>query len=175
MQMDRTRRLNFLVGEDFYFLAYSIINALHAFSGSGEPGFKDHRKLAHLVQLMSDQRLIGILERHANRKIVNPVDHELLFSSFTRGELHKHEVFKLLIALQKRGYVELGKANRTGVFDVTLNRSKLPENFLATEIFSEEQESAVKLKRLVPRLGAMTQETFMERIYTSKGLQAWAA
>lgn len=175
MQMDKTRRLNFLSGEDFYFLAYAILNSLDAFSGTGQPGFKDHRKLAHLIQLISDQRLIGILERYANRNIVNPVDHELLFASFTRGELHKHEVFKLLVALEKRGYIELSVTHKIGVVDVTLDRDNLPESFLAADIFGEERDNAVKLKKLVPRLGTMTQDTFMDRIYTSKGLKVWVA
>ena len=171
--MDNIRRLNFLVGEDFYFLTYGILNALDAFTSNGGAPFKDHRKLSHLVQFISDERLVGVLSRYAERRITNPIDRELLFSTFTRGELHKREVYKLLLALEKRGYVALKKAQRPEALDVLLNRDQLPEGFLGSTEFESERSNANRIRKLVPRLGALTHETFMDRVYTLKGLSVW--
>lgn len=171
--MDNVKRLNFLVGEDFYFLTYSILNTLNAFSPSGGSAFKDHRKLSHLVQIISDERLISILSRYAERSIENAIDRELLFATFTRGEVHKREVYKLLFALEKRDYISLIKSAKPEVLDVLLNRDKFPSDFLASPVFESERVNAHQLKKLVPRISTMTHDTFMERVYSSRGLRVW--
>lgn len=173
--MDDIKRLNFLVGEDFYFLTYTVLNAVNVFTSAAGSAFKDHRKLSHLVQLIADERLVGLLSRYSDRKISNPVDREFLFAAFTRSELHKREVYKLLLALDKRGYVTLSKTTKPEALDVLLNRSQLPDAFLTSTEFDSERTNADHLKKLMPRLGSMTLETFMDRIYTSKGLSIWVA
>lgn len=173
IQMDNVKRLNYLVGEDFYFLTYSILSALDAFSPREGSTFKDHRKLSHLVQLVSDDRLLSILSRYMGRNIENAIDRELLFATFTRGEVHKREVYKLLFALEKRGYVTLFKAAKPEVLDVLLRHDQLPAEFLTSPIFEGERVNAHQLKKLLPRISTMTHETFVERIYSSRGLRVW--
>jgi hypothetical protein len=168
------RRLNYITEEDFYFLTYEILIALHSLSASTGAAFKDHRKLAYLIHLISDERVIGILERNQGRPIISSVDKELLFSSFTKGEMHKREVYKLLLALHKKGFVEIVRGAQAEVFDVILKRQALPKGFLAGDVFFSDRKSAGRLKLVIQRISSLTLETFLTRIYKDYGLNVWA-
>jgi len=167
------RRLNHLVGEDFYFLTYSILLTLHVASPRGGV-FRDNRKLAHALQFVSDSRLLSILDRHQGSRVDNPVDRELLFAAFSNAELLKREIYKLLISLDRRGMLSAVASGVPGVINVSLNSDAIESDFLSSAIFESERRNATELRRLVPRLGVMTLETFLERVYVNRGVRAWA-
>lgn len=169
-----SRRLNFISGEDFYFLAYSILLVLQ-FLGGPTQRVKDHRKLAYLVQFIADDRLLSILERSRDRPVVNPVDKEFLFHSFTRAELQKREVFKILFSLERRRLVALERTEVAELLDVTLNQKELPKDFFESGHFERERRNALQLKGLIPRLSALNHETLIARLYTQRGVNVWAA
>lgn len=174
MSRSDKRRLNYITAEDFYFLTYEILITLNSMVTTSGATFKDHRKLAYLVHIISDSRLISILERNRERKIVSAVDKELLFSSFTAGELHKREVYKIILALQKKEYVNLSKGSQAEVLDVKLNKGSLPKEFLASEKFASDHNIADRLKKVIPRISSMSLETFLSRAYKDYGLNVWA-
>lgn len=174
MRKSNNRRLNFISGEDFYFLAYSILLALHLLGGTARR-IRDHRKISFLVQFLADDRLIGIIERTAEKGVGNPVDRELLFSSYTKAELQKREVFKILFALEKRGFVGLERTDMAEVVDVTLIRDNLPKGFLESESFAKEKSNAAKLKKLLPRLASSSFEALINRLYRERGVKAWVS
>lgn len=167
------RRLNHLVGEDFYFLSYSILLALHVLSPRGAV-FRDNRKLAHVVQFVSDSRLLSILDRYQGGRVENPVDRELLFAAFSKAELLKREIYKLLLSLDKRGVLTATLSSIPGLINVSLNADVIEPDFFVSPLFEAERRNATELRRLLPRLGQMTLETFLERVYVNRGVRAWA-
>lgn len=167
------RRLNFVSGEDFYFLAYSILLVLY-WLGGGNKGVRDHRKIAVLIQFLSDERLLSILDRTGAQPVANPVDRELLFYSYTKAELHKREIFKIIFSLEKRGFLILERTDVAEVLDVRLAKDDLLEIFLKNERFEGERINAERLKKLVPRISTLTFETLLEKIYRNRGVQVWA-
>ncbi|GJH17473.1 hypothetical protein CBA19CS22_13045 [Caballeronia novacaledonica] len=167
------RRLNFISGEDFYFLTYElllIIDVMTTVNGS----FKDHRKLSYLVQLAGNENVVRILERYDDRLIANAEDREQLFTTFANGELNKREIFKLVLALERRGFLKVQRASIPEVVDVQLNRSALPARFLDNDVFEADRSRILRLKRLIPRLSTLTIETFLEKVYGSRGVNVWA-
>lgn len=166
------RRLNHLVGEDFYFLSYNIIVALEVICPRGAI-FRDHRKLAHVIQFVSDARLLSILDRSKSKMIENAVDRELLFGAFTKAELVKREIYKLLLSLDRRAVISAVPATTPGSIDLSIRRD-VARTLTADDIFSEEVENASRLRLLVPRLAVMTLDTFLDRVYVKRGVRAWA-
>lgn len=174
MDSRNKRPLYFISGEDFYFIAYSVLLALNLFGGSLQR-IKDHRKIAYLIQFLSDGRLIDILDRTQGPRSANPVDRELLFSSFTNAELHKREIFKILFSLKRRGFVTIERTETAEVLDITLQAIALPAGFLKSESFSEERANAANLKRIIPRISTLSFDTLLERLYMDRGVRVWAA
>lgn len=171
--IDAKRRLNFISGEDFYFFTYELLILLDILTtDSGK--FKDHRKLSYLVPLVADESAIRILERYAGRKIANADDKERLFSTFASGELHRREIYKLLFALQKRGFLKLEKSSTAEVLDITVLREALPEGFLLNDAFLRDRQNAVAIKKQFSRLTVLTLDGFLDKIYTQYGVQVWA-
>lgn len=175
MQMSdlEKRRLNFISSDDFYFLAYSILLVLELLGGSGKR-IKDHRKIVFLIQFVADDRLLNILERSQERTVVNPVDRELLFTSFTTAELQKPEVFKILFSLEKRGYVVIERTAEAEVLDVRLVSDSLPQKFFETPRFDKEHRNATLLKQLVKLIPSLTFSTLIDKLYRNRGVRVWA-
>lgn len=169
------RRLNYISAEDFYFLTYEMILTLSSILTSADSLFKDHRKLSYLVHLISDPRIIGVLERNKGRYIPSTADKELLFSSFTAGELHKGEIYKILLALQKKGFVSLQKSAEAEVLDIKLNKTEIPKEFLQYEGFNADRKIIDRIKKITPRISSLSIETFLSRIYRDYGLNIWAS
>lgn len=173
METRDKRPLYFISGEDFYFFAYSILLSLETLGGAAKR-IKDHRKIVYLIQFVSDSRLVDILDRTQGLKSANPVDRELLFSSYTNAELHKREVYKILFSLQRKGFVSIQRTDTAEILDVSLMASELPQNFLHSEYFEKERANAAQLKRIVQRISMLTFETLLERLYKDRGVRVWA-
>lgn len=168
------RRLNYITQEDFYFLTYEILITLDSITSKGS-SFKDHRKLAYLIHVISEERLIGILERNKGRLIQSSIDKELLFSSFTKGEMHRREVYKLLLALHKKGYLEVLRGDQAEIFDIKINRENLPDGFLKSPNFISDKKNVKRLTTIIQRISSLSFETFLQRIYRDYGLNVWAS
>jgi hypothetical protein len=168
------RRLNYITSEDFYFLAYEMLLILKSLYSATGAAFKDHRKLAYLVHIISDSRLIGIMERNKGRHISSSLDKELLFNSFTSGELHKRDIYKIMLSLQKRGFITLSKGVEPEVFNIQLNMKSIPAEFFASGEFSSDFDIINRLKIAIPRISSLTIDTFLERAYKDYGLNVWA-
>lgn len=167
------RRLNFLAGEDYYFLTYQLLLLLDVLtSDSGK--FKDHRKLAYLIHIASSTAAMSVIRRHAGRAISNADDKEVLFSTFTTGELHKRDVYKLLWALEKRGMVQVERSETPDVIDVTLARQSIPESFLNNDVFGGDRDTAKALKMLFGRIAGLSLDTFLTKFYRDYGISVWA-
>jgi hypothetical protein len=124
---------------------------------------------------MSDSRLIDILSRTQGRIVENPIDKELLFSSFTNAELHKHEVFKIIFSLERRGYIELQRTNIAETLEVKLVAKSLPKDFFRGGNFDEEHTNADELKMLVPKISMLTFDSLLARLYLDRGVRVWAS
>lgn len=168
------RPLYFISSEDFYFIAYSILLILE-FLGGSQKKFKDHRKLAVLIQFISDSRLVDILSRTQNKAVVNHLDKEFLFSSFANAELYKREVFKIIFCLERRGFIELQRTDVAETLEVKLNAENLPKGFFAGGEFDEERSNADELKRLIPKISILTFDTLIARLYSDRGVRVWAS
>ncbi len=167
------RRLNFISGEDFYFLTYEVMILLDVLTtANGE--FKDHRKLAYLIEIISNSNVINVLMRYKGKHVNNAHDKELLFSTFINGEIHEREIFKLILAFDKKGYVTINRSVHTEVLNIKLRRENLPAQFLINDVFMKDRKNAVILKQLVKRLSVLSFETFITKIYKEYGIQAWA-
>lgn len=168
------RPLFFISGEDFYFIAYSILLILEFLGGTGRR-VKDHRKIAYLIQFLGDVRLVDLLERTQEGKVANPVDRELLFSSYANAELHKREVFKILFSMERRGYLKMQRTQKIEEIEITLIREGLPNGFFKNEVFADERTNAETLKRLLPRESTWSFDTLLERLYRQRGVDVWVS
>lgn len=168
------RPLFFISGEDFYFIAYSILLILELLGG-GNKRVKDHRKIAYLIQFLGDPRLVDLLERTQNGRVSNPVDRELLFSSYANAELHKREVFKILFSMERRGYLKMQRTEKIEELDITLLGENLPKGFFRSDTFVDERTNAETLKRLLPRVSTWTFDTLLERLYRERGVNVWVS
>jgi len=165
------KRLMYLSGEDFYLYCYSILVILDSLKCHNGKYLRDYRKLAFLTDIISDEKTVYVISHAVGQKL-NPKDYECLLDSYSNGLTRRSEILKLLFALEKRGYVllERGKAQE---INVTLNKTKLPNDFLKISIFESEYNNIRNIAKKVNRMSSLTLSTMLQKIYIDNGVKTW--
>ena len=166
------KRLMYLSGEDFYLFCYSIFIILDGLDCDGKSSFKDYRKLAFLVNIVSSEKLIYIIENSSEAPL-NPTDTEILFNSYSSGLMRRSEVLKILFTLEKRGFIELERGSSQDSINLFLKKNVIPKSFFNREVFSKEYENISILRKSVRRLKTLKLETMLDNIYTKNGVSTW--
>lgn len=165
------KRLMFVKGEDFYYLTYNMILMLdHLGCYYGSRKFKDYRKLAFLVEFVSDYNLANIL---GNREGLNPIDRDLLTRTYSNGMIRQNQLIRLLFTLEKHNLVVLEKEKTTGTVSVSLKKESLPEGFFNSELFQPETNNMVSLTKNIQKLSLLTLEKMLQRLFDNYGLTRW--
>ncbi|CAK2018657.1 conserved hypothetical protein [Vibrio crassostreae] len=169
------KTLMYISNEDFYLMVYTTLIFLNKLIGkkSKSKTFKDHRKLFYIIKLLSDYRLIDLLIRYKDKKINNPSDKEFLFDSFTKSELHKREVNKILKVMEKKGYINLEKTSNTEVYNISLNEENLPTKLIEDDLFEDIDKNSNSLKTNIRSLNIITLNTFIDKVYRDHGVNIW--
>lgn len=171
---ENKKRLMFIKGEDFYFLTYNIIIILKTLGCTSEiKSFKDYRKLAFLIDFVSDWSLLNILLAYPSGKYLNYRDKESLTRSYSSALVRMNEILKLLFALEKKGILGLIKNQTNGNLDVYLQKSAIPKDFFEADIFSLELNNANLLKRNFGRISSNKLETTLAAFYYNYGITKW--
>lgn len=171
---DDKKRIMFIKGEDFYFLTYNILLILKALNCNSEDRtFKDYRKLAFLIDFVSNWNILNILLANVNGKHLNYADRETLTRSYSSGMLRMNEIIKLLFALEKKELLHLVKNRSNGHLDIYLNDKPLPSDLFDKDLFKIELNNINLLKANISRLSTLKLETLLERLYYNYGITKW--
>nr|SHO16022.1 Putative uncharacterized protein [Moritella viscosa]SHO18852.1 Putative uncharacterized protein [Moritella viscosa] len=117
--------------------------------------------------------MIDLLIRYKDKKINNPSDKEFLFDSFTKSELHKREVNKILKVMEKKGYINLEKTSNTEVYNISLNEDNLPTKLIEDDLFEDIDKNSNSLKTNIRSLNIITLNTFIDKVYRDHGVNIW--
>lgn len=166
----------FIKGEDFYFLTYHILILLDLLGCTSEnKRFKDYRKLAFLIDFVSDYNLVRIIQNQNNITMLHSIDRELLIRSYTNGLVRSSEIIKLIFALEKKDIIRLYKDSNSNQLDIYLNKESLPADLLDNTIFKIELTNLINLKSSVNRIPGLKLETLLEKLFYNYGITKWAA
>lgn len=170
---DAKKRIMYIPSEDFYIFCYLIFIILKKLGCNEGSYFKDYKKLAFLIGVVRDEKVLYILENSKKDKN-NPIDKEILFNNFAEGLLKKNEVLKLLFALEKRGYVELKRRDNSMEIDVSLIEKNIPSDFFSKDIFESEFKNISILKKTIRQLKILTLDSMLKKLYVENGVKVWA-
>lgn len=170
----KLKKISFLSGEDFYFLTYLILLCVKNFSSAKNHVFSDHRKLTYLMQIISNSSVVHVLIENKDKETLNIIDKELLFDSFTKAELHKREVYKILRALEIKGIVKLTVGKNIDIYNVQLVSSDVLDRLFATSIFEKEINNISLIKANFKRINSLGLDGFINKFYSDYGLRIWA-
>ncbi|CAI8764848.1 hypothetical protein [Pseudomonas zeae] len=166
------KNLMFISSDDFYLLTYATVIILDSFGCTKGRVFKDYRKIPFIIELIINNRNILILESSTTEKL-HKGDKDFLFHSYSNGLAKRSETLKILFTLEKKGYVSLHKGDTGALINITLNKEKLPPNFLSKDIFKNEYMNCEKVKRTIQRSTAITLDTFLSKTYRDRGIKIW--
>lgn len=173
MDSKKIRRLSHLSGEDYYYMTYLLILCLHEFSAKKSRLFNDHRKLSYLIHIISSSPVVSIINANNESPITNVRDKDLLYTSYTKGTIHAKDIYKLLLTLEIKGFVEVVKTKSPEILNVKILNKNIPKDFFDKNVFEKELTNITELKRFLNRVSVIGLKTFVEKVYTNKGLRVW--
>lgn len=174
-KLETRRRLMFIGGEDFNFLAYNILVILAELKCfSEQKAFRDHRKLAFLIDLVSTPKNAEILNRrYQSQSTLNKHDLHSLTSSYSKGVSRQPLTARVVHALIKRGLLSTAIDQSRNTSLIWLNRETVSKEFLSSDLFSLERYGLERLIPLCTRLRTVKFETFIERYFSDHGVRTW--
>lgn len=169
------KRIMFIQGEDFNYLAYHVLVILDGLKcNSPNKPLKDHRKLAFVIDLVSSPTLAPMLARRARLDSRLSVrDLHSLATAYANGASRKHLVTRVVSSLVNRGLLAVKKADRDLELNVWLNREKIPQTFLTSDLYQNERDNLRLLRGISSHLRALTLETFLKKLFDDNGVQTW--
>lgn len=169
------KRIMFIQGEDFNYLAYHVLIILDALKcNSANKPLKDHRKLAFMIDIVSSPTLAPMLARRARLDSRLSVrDLHSLAIAYSNGASRKHLVTRIVSSLVTRGLLAVQKADRDLELNVWLNREKIPQAFLTSDLYKNERDNLKLLQGISSQLRALTLETFLKKFFDENGVQTW--
>jgi hypothetical protein len=170
------KRIMFIKGEDFNYIAYHILVVLDSLNCYSEANvFRDHRKLAYLTDLVSSQSLARMLVRR-NRldSKLSQRDAHSLQTAYANGISRQHLVSRVIASLVSRGILSVKQGEKDSLeLDVWLNKNKLPKSFLESDLYATERENLRLLLSISNRLRTVMFPTFLERYFSDHGVHTW--
>lgn len=169
------RRIMFIKGEDFNFIAYNILVILMELECVNDSKqFIDHRKLSFLIDLVTVPQLASVMTtRAAMGEALGDRDLHSLSVSYSKGESRKHLVARTMLSLHTVGYIGLSKNNS----DIGLNSwavmDKIPPEFSASKLYDTERQRVEQLKSISRLLRSIKLSTFLEKFYANLGVHVW--
>jgi hypothetical protein len=171
------KRMMFIKGDDFYFIAYNSLLLLSELEcDSQQRLFKDHRKLSFLVDFVSDPRLSEIVALAKDENCVpSTIDTHGLTLAYSHGASRQHITMRIACALETKGIMGIERGTQKEGFDVYLNRDRLPADFLSDDLYEVERHNIHTLRRLLPQLRVMKLRTMLGQLFVRNGVDVWHA
>lgn len=171
-----SRRLFFVKGEDYYFLAYNTMILLHELGYKKREGtnFRDVKKLSFLIDFVSNEQLLSIVEDNKNKNDISSNDKELLKNSFTRSYLRIDHVNRMIYSLNRSKFLSVDDSRKKGeIIDVSLSGERNINVLLNSNEYKQERENSKRLSSEIKRLGLLKIDTMLNRIYKNFGVSIW--
>nr|WP_128795743.1 hypothetical protein [Corallococcus coralloides] len=179
-RLEAKKQLMFAAGEDFYFIAYSALLTLKGFDCISEAKpFKDHRKLAFLVDFLADSKLTWLLGRHPvgepSSSSIAKADKDRLYSAHNRGLARVPLFFRVLAALERRSIIQTKKGDAPGLLDMYIASPELVQSLWENPLFEVERQNFLVVKKRIPRLRTATLPLVLNRLFGDFGVKTWLA
>jgi hypothetical protein len=167
-KQEKKKRLMYIQDEDLYFYTYVIFIILdHLKCYDEKTSFKDYRRLAYLIDFVASRgNLNCMLISQYNQQ--SPSIQQQLLKLYSKAVLVENEILKLLITLEKNGYVDINvKNNKMTEANVSifLYKKNVPEEFFSDKLFVEERNNIRILQENLKRLKTISRKTLVKNLY----------
>ncbi|WP_079529957.1 hypothetical protein [Halobacillus hunanensis] len=167
------KRLMYNNSEDLYFITYNIILLLyHLHCKSEKKQFKDYRKLAFLIPIISDEKKTRILIDYYKGKVTpnNNIHKELnriYYDSIENIILIRY----VLVIMERKGIINLvADTNKTNLF---INDIEEFELFAEDKRFNTEKQRILAIKKNINSLSRLNYMTFVNEFFKRNGVAIW--
>jgi len=156
------KRIMFIPTEDYNFLAYNLLLFLDIMECHSElTRFKDFRKIAYLIDIISDSRALD--------------DYDVfeLSNIYLKAQLKKKLLSHLIITLQNKNFLDISLNTTHKTIELWIKKENIPNDFFDKEKFKREISNIKKLKKQfkITKVSLLTK--LVNDIFTKQGVSTW--
>lgn len=156
------RRMMFIQGEDYNFLAYNLLLFLDEMGCHSEKTkFQDFRKIAYLIDFISGSANLDEYERFE------------LSNIYLKAQLKKKLLSHLIITLQNKSYLDISLNTTHKTIELWINKENIPKDFFDKVVFKREIENIQKLKKELKITKVSLLKNLIDGIFTNRGVSTW--
>lgn len=156
------KRMMFIQGEDYNFLAYTLLIFLNEMGCHSEKTkFKDFRKIAYLIDFISGSPNLSKYERFELNNI------------YLKAQLKKKLMSHLIITLQNKNYLDISLNTTHKTIELWINKENIPKDFFDKVVFKREIENIQKLKKELKITKVSLLKNLIDGIFTNRGVSTW--
>lgn len=156
------KRMMFIQGEDYNFLAYNLLIFLNEMGCHSEnTKFRDFRKIAYLIDFISGSANLDEFERFE------------LSNIYLKAQLKKKLLSHLIITLQNKSYLDISLNTTHKSIELWINKKNIPKDFFDKTIFKREISNIKKLKKELGITKVSLLKKLIDDIFTNRGVSTW--
>lgn len=164
------RRLMFVAGEDFYFLAYTTLVLLSELGADSEgKALVEPIKVAYLADLLSSESDLRLALSSAP---LSPAEHARLLLLYDRGVSRRAPLERVLDALVHRGLVTVTRKNGESERAHLMSAAAIA-SFVKGSAYDGERLRVRELRGHLSHLRTMKLETMKARLFGQHGVRTW--
>lgn len=168
------KRILFDKEKDACFLTYNILIILDFYKCySIDSPFIDYRKLTYLIDFVSSDILVSILQKE---QILSDGDKIILQNSYNNASARQNRIFLVLRALKRNGIIELfldsEKPYKNSLYLIQSDKTKSITN---KKLFTYEYSNLKHFNSVndINRVRLIKITTLLQKIYGSRGIKIW--
>ena len=109
---------------------------------------------------------------NTNKDIAEYTEEELS-SIYLKAQVKKKLLSHILIILRNNNYIEISINPRHQTFDIWMNKDNIPADFWDNNLFTQEREQFLVLKRNIRSLRLTTIKTLAQKMFGDKNVLIW--
>lgn len=156
------RRMMFIQGEDYNFLAYNLLIFLNEMGCHSEKTkFKDFRKIAYLIDFISGSTNLAEYDKFE------------LSNIYLKAQLKKKLLSHLIITLKNKNYVDISLNTTHKTIELWINKENIPKDFFDKVVFKREISNIQKLRKELKITRISLLKNLIDGIFTNRGVSTW--
>lgn len=157
---------------DYNFLLYNTLIILNDLNCYGDKKFKDYRKLPVLIELLTADKLRNVVLPKLNEKVAySKEDQDLLYALIGRAKYVRKQVLQLLLSLKRLDFIDIDFYQDK--LDISIKNTLETKAIISNDIFENDIKNIKLINSSIQRVRITKYETFLHKIFDSKGVFTW--
>lgn len=171
--MDSKKRMMFSLEDDYYYITLKILLILKCFNCHLKP-FIDYRKLSVLFEVIKNDKTNKFVESLLMRNLeLDLIQNDRIVDIILNSKLNIPIIKRIIFFLESKDKIVLKKNDSGKSIDIKLIKEKELFKLLDSDMFNQDRNRIMMIKKHVPRARYIKFTTLKEKLFGENEVNKW--